>query len=472
MNFLHLQRWIEGERAWATGDTWAAATAFNQAINEVQHRSRPWHRALIIERAGLFHLAHGLEHSGHPLLIQAAERYAEWGAQGKVRQLQGRYPFVREAMSSQRRTNAGRSTIVSSDAVDVLSVMRASQALSSETSLDRLNARVGKVLSAMTGAASVLMAIRTDDDLGWQVSSTQDDVYVTYSLDEAAARSLLPLTPFRYTERTREPLLLNEATRDERFARDPYFAGVAHCAMLFVPVLSHGALRAVLVLENRLTRAAFSSDRLDVVSMIAGQLAVSLDNAMLYASLERKVAERTAALEEANRRLEVLSITDALTGLNNRRRFNEAMETEWLRARRTRSPIGFAIIDIDHFKLYNDHYGHQGGDACLQAVAGVMKGCVRTGCDLVARYGGEEFVLLLPNTNLPGTLTVAERVRKAVLALQAPHAQSSHGVVTVSIGIVSFVPTEGATASQYIEMADAALYEAKRAGRNGVGQAD
>jgi diguanylate cyclase (GGDEF)-like protein len=108
----------------------------------------------------------------------------------------------------------------------------------------------------------------------------------------------------------------------------------------------------------------------------------------------------------------------------------------------------------------------------LQAVAGVMKGCVRTGCDLVARYGGEEFVLLLPNTNLPGTLTVAERVRKAVLALQAPHSQSSHGVVTVSIGIVSFVPTEGATASQYIEMADAALYEAKRAGRNGVGQAD
>jgi hypothetical protein len=179
MNFLHLLRWIEAERAWATGDTWAATQAFNQAISEVEHRTRPWHRAFISERAGLFHLAHGLTHSGQPLLVRAAEHYAEWGAQGKVRQLKERHPFVREAMGIQRRASAGRSTIVSSDAVDVLSVMRASQALSSETSLERLNARVGKVLSAMTGAASVLMAIRTDDDQGWQVSSTQDDRYVT-----------------------------------------------------------------------------------------------------------------------------------------------------------------------------------------------------------------------------------------------------------------------------------------------------
>jgi diguanylate cyclase (GGDEF)-like protein len=224
----------------------------------------------------------------------------------------------------------------------------------------------------------------------------------------------------------------------------------------------------VLLLENRMTRGAFSSDRLDSVALIAGQLAVSLDNALLYASLERKVAERTLALEEANRRLEQLSITDALTGLANRRRFNEALAAEWVRARRAGEPVGLALIDIDHFKLYNDHYGHQGGDSCLRAVAATMRDALRSSTDLVARYGGEEFVLLLPATDTTGTVTVAERVRAAVEALKAPHVKSGHGIVTVSIGVIAFVPTQDTTAEQLIEQADAALYEAKRSGRNRV----
>lgn len=468
-NFLHLLRWIEAERAWVTGDRWGATIAFNAAMNDAQHRTRPWHRALITERAGMFHLAHGLEHSARPLLIEACVLYQNWGAQGKVRHMQQEHPFVRTASS--KGSTLGRSTMVSSDAVDVMSVLRASQALSSETSLERLNARLGKVLGAMTGAATVVLALRSDDSQSWLVSSAQEGAQETRTLDDAVAHKMLPLSPFHYIERTREPLLLSEATRDERFARDPYFDGVEHSSMLLVPVLSHGDLRAVLVLENRLSKGAFSADRLDTVTLIAGQLAVSLDNALLYASLERKVAERTAALEEANLRLEQLSITDALTGLANRRRFNEALQAEWLRAQRTQWPIGFAIIDIDHFKLYNDHYGHQGGDACLKLVADAMKTGLREGGDLVARYGGEEFVLLLPNADLAGTYAVAERVRAAVAGKREPHVKSSHGIVTVSIGIVSFVPTDGANPEHYIELADAALYEAKKAGRNRIGRA-
>jgi diguanylate cyclase (GGDEF)-like protein len=265
-----------------------------------------------------------------------------------------------------------------------------------------------------------------------------------------------------------EPLLLDDAVEDPRFASDPALTSAAHRSMLLVPILKLGELRALLVLQNRLRRGAFSAGRLDAVSMIAGQLTVSLDNALLYASMERKVAERTAALEEANRQLEQLSITDPLTGIANHRRFTQMLRSEWQRARRTGSPIGLAMVDVDQFKLYNDHHGHPSGDAVLRRVAGTLADGLRLVGDLAARYGGEEFVLVLPNTDLAGIYSVCDRLRREIEALAEPHPQSTHGVVTVSIGIVAFVPTNDATPAQYIEAADARLYEAKRRGRNRV----
>lgn len=466
-NVLHLQHWIEAERAWAIGDHWQATAGFSQAMHVVAKLSRPWHRALITERAARFHLAMGLDHTGVPLMGMAHDVYETWGAQGKVLRLHEEFPSLRNRHVRGNRTST-HNTIVSSDMVDVMSVLRASQALSSETSLERLNGRVNRVLSAMTGAATVLMVVRTGDLQGWRVLATEGDKFAMIPIEDAAQQGKLPLSAFHYVERTREPLLLSEATKDERFSRDPYFANIKQSSMLLLPVLSKGEVRAILLLENRLSRGAFSSERLDTVSLIAGQLSVSLDNALLYASLEQKVAERTAALEEANQRLELLSSTDGLTGVANRRKFNEALDAEWLRARRTGQSIGLILIDIDHFKLYNDHYGHQGGDACLQMVAATMSIGLRAGSDLIARYGGEEFVLLLPNTDLAGTRVVAERVRKAVEAKAEPHLKSSMGVVTISVGLTAFVPDMDTRAAQHIEAADQALYEAKRGGRNRV----
>jgi diguanylate cyclase (GGDEF)-like protein len=360
-----------------------------------------------------------------------------------------------------------RSTMMSSDAVDLLAVLRASQALSSETSLERLNARVGELLGAMTGATSALLMVRRDAPPGWFLAKSIDKAEAV-SVDDAAACGLLPLSAFRYVERTREQLVVMDAKHDDRFCNDPYLKTVEQCSLLLMPVFSKGMLRAVLVLENRRSRGAFSGDRLDAVALIAGQLSVSLDNVLLYASLEQKVAERTLALEEANQRLAQLSITDALTGLANRRRFNEVLDSEWQKARRSGESIGLALIDIDHFKLYNDHYGHQGGDACLRLVANAMKDALRASGDLIARYGGEEFVLLLPNTGLAGTAVVAERVRAAIAGLQQPHLQSSHRTVTVSVGVTARMPSLQDTPEQFIETADVALYEAKRSGRNQV----
>ncbi|MEY4766611.1 MAG: hypothetical protein RI907_3284 [Pseudomonadota bacterium] len=468
MNFRHVHTWMQAERAWALGQHWEALSAFNQAMDEAGQVVRPWQTALITERAARFHLSQGLDRSGQPLMQTARDRYQAWGASGKVSRLDAEHDYL-QARGAGTHGSTGRSTVVSTDMVDVLSVLRASQAISSETSLAALSQRVGKVLGAMTGAATVNLLVRPDERSGWQMQVFDTDGQAhTEALELAVERGRLPESVFRYAERTREALLLPEATRDERFARDPYFKGQAQCSLLMLPILSKGDLRACVMLENRLSRGAFSAERLDAVSMIAGQLAVSLDNALLYASLEQKVAERTAELEEANHRLELLSTTDALTGVANRRKFNEALDAEWLRARRTRQPIGLVLIDIDHFKLYNDHYGHQGGDACLQMVASTMKHGLRAGSDLIARYGGEEFVLLLPNTDLAGTMVVAERVRAAVEARHEPHAQAASGFVSVSLGVTSFVPGGDTRATQHVAHADQALYEAKRGGRNRV----
>jgi hypothetical protein len=297
-NFRHLHRLIEAEREWATGDHWAAMQAFDRALEDTPSRCRPWQRALITERAGVFCQEHGLRTTGRRLLTEAHHLYETWGATAKVERMRQTYgtphgsgsPALSPTISRSQSTHAG------SGSIDLLAVLQASQALSSETDLDRLRRRVVAVLGAMTGATAVRVLLWNEDLQGWFLSPDGDDVSPPIAVDEAGSQGLLPMTAFRYVERTRKPLLVEDATQDDRFARDPYLAQLERCSMLAVPIEVHGTPRAVLLLENRLGGGAFSAERLDTVMLIAGQLAVSLDNAMVYASLARKVAERTEAL--------------------------------------------------------------------------------------------------------------------------------------------------------------------------------
>ena len=304
MNFLQLERLLAAEQAWASGDAWLAAGCFDAALEAVQMRTRLWQEALISERAGLFHLAHGHTHAGRMLLVQAYRCYERWGATGKLRVLAQSHAFL-DGPSVAQAASARPSARVSADPIDLLAVLRASQALSSETSLERLKLRVVELLGTMTGATGVHLVLWLEETKGWYLSA--DDAEQTLTVEAAGAQGGLPLSAFRYVERTREPLLVEDAMGDDRFARDPYLAALECCSLLVVPILSQGALRAVLMLENRLSRGAFSSDRLDAVLLIAGQLTVSLDNALLYASLARKVADRTRELEETHKRLVAIS---------------------------------------------------------------------------------------------------------------------------------------------------------------------
>ncbi len=167
--------------------------------------------------------------------------------------------------------------------------------------------------------------------------------------------------------------------------------------------------------------------------------------------------------------LRSLSFLDGLTGIANRRRFDETMAREWRRCGRSHHAVSLIILDVDHFKAYNDHYGHQAGDECLRAVAEVLADRMRRPSDLVARYGGEEFICLLPETENDGAVQVAESLRAAVADCAIPHDRSpvtSH--VTISLGVATVVPASGGTPDQLAQMADQLLYQAKRSGRNRV----
>jgi len=182
--------------------------------------------------------------------------------------------------------------------------------------------------------------------------------------------------------------------------------------------------------------------------------------------LETLVEERTRALEEANAKLASLSNTDGLTGIANRRRFDQMLGQEWLRAQRSGAPLALIMLDVDHFKHFNDHYGHVAGDDCLRALAQVLLREVRRSGELVARYGGEEFVVLLPDTDVHTAFDVGQRIQQAVWSLGVPHAQVPSGIVTFSLGISSRVPSESHVPDDLVRQADLALYQAKETGRN------
>ena len=185
--------------------------------------------------------------------------------------------------------------------------------------------------------------------------------------------------------------------------------------------------------------------------------------------LEVLVAERTAALLDANRRLELLAATDPLTGLANRRRFDESLTAEMSRATRVGSPLSLLLCDIDCFKQFNDTYGHPAGDACLRSVASAMQGVFRRTVDLTARYGGEEFAVILPGADLGESLALADCLRTAVWELGLVHGCSTGaGRVTLSIGVVALDGARHQTPAALLDSADRAMYRAKQSGRNRV----
>ncbi|MGV6825684.1 MAG: diguanylate cyclase, partial [bacterium] len=224
------------------------------------------------------------------------------------------------------------------------------------------------------------------------------------------------------------------------------------------------------------TREAFAVAIM--LALYSGYLVVSarLFNRNIYRSislaienqqLSMQLGESKSRLEQSVEELQRLSTADALTGVANRRRYEGYIRDAWVGARRGHKPISLLILDIDHFKDYNDAYGHQMGDQCLVRVAEAMAGSVQRETDLVARIGGEEFVIIMPDTNASGALNMAERVHRAIGELKISHRASPVApYVTVSVGVATAEQVSSSDFSILVTAADHALYEAKEGGRD------
>ena len=204
----------------------------------------------------------------------------------------------------------------------------------------------------------------------------------------------------------------------------------------------------------------------EVIARVKVHLSLRATTQALQAEIERH-KQTVKKLEKANHALYRLANLDGLTQVANRYCFDESLTEEWFRLAREKQPIGIVLCDVDHFKVYNDHYGHQAGDECLRQIARAIYQSARRPADLVARYGGEEFVVLLPTTGRGGVEHVASTICNAIRNLQIPHAQSdSDSCVTISVGGCSLVPDVSMPPNTLVELADKALYQAKSQGRN------
>ena len=190
--------------------------------------------------------------------------------------------------------------------------------------------------------------------------------------------------------------------------------------------------------------------------------------ARAFNAMAAQLSQRERELVATNDRLTVMASIDMLSGLANRRGFQSRLDFEWMRAQQYNSELSLLMIDVDHFKLYNDTYGHPEGDACLSRIGETLAGIAADTMGFAGRYGGEEFCLLLPNTGAIRALEIGEMVRAAVVDLGVPHATSSHRTVTVSAGVAATLPSDTQRPGDLIEAADAALYAAKHRGRNTV----
>lgn len=181
---------------------------------------------------------------------------------------------------------------------------------------------------------------------------------------------------------------------------------------------------------------------------------------------------RERLLKQQAERMRAMAHVDALTDIGNRRHFDAMLDREWRHALRAQESLALILLDVDHFKEYNDRYGHQKGDQCLRSVAGLIESLVSRPRDVVCRYGGEEIVMLLPHTELPGALRLAHAAVDAVRAMGLPHQTAASGVLTLSAGVAALRPQAGIGADTLVLLADRALYQAKRQGRDRVAVLD
>ncbi|MFK3651558.1 diguanylate cyclase [Lysobacter enzymogenes] len=285
---------------------------------------------------------------------------------------------------------------------------------------------------------------------------------------------------FHYCAQANEAVATAEALRPNVIMQDLVMPGVDGMTLVhhyrIHPVLKHVPVIVLSSKEDAVVKSqAFATgatdylvklpDSIELIARVRHHARAYL-NQIERDEAYRVLSEHQKRLLELNETLRRLSDVDGLTGLNNRRYLDSYLDAEWRRALREGTEFSVLMLDVDNFKLYNDYYGHLAGDEVLKEVAGVMRQTLQRPADLAARYGGEEFTVVLPSTPASGALLIAEQLCSAVRALALPNPAAPSGIVTVSVGVATAAPAHRESYAPLLRVADMALYEAKRAGKD------
>jgi diguanylate cyclase (GGDEF)-like protein len=505
-NHLHRYHLVEAEYFSISGRNDLASQSYELAINEAHNNGFIHDEALFCEYTARFYNQRQQQRLSKVYAKQALKCYQQWGAQAKINHLLENFPYLYKNIKhfSSFKLDGTTQELKSSTAgnslqLDVASLLKASQAISSTIVLDDLIKTLLANVLENAGAQRGLLILKKNGKLYVEAQGhvSVDEITVMQSLPVEKAHELLPVSMLYYVERSQTPLLLDNTKQLLQFSQDSYFIKSTPNSVLCYPILHQGQLTGLLYLENNLTQGAFNNERLELLNLLTAQAAISIKNSSLYTRLEDQVEERTQELQEslnkqkqlneelitkskkldgayeeirtANEQLQFQANTDVLTGLFNRRYFNEFLEYEYHRCAREKQPLSILMCDIDNFKGYNDQYGHHQGDKCLQQVANAFNQIFTRSVDIVARYGGEEIVVILSKTDKIKAYELAEKLRSTLEAMQIEHmGNGKYQVVTISIGGNTVIPNNTERADIITQDADIALYQAKENGRNQV----
>ncbi len=482
-NFLHKYLLIEAEIARISGKNQEAMELYDRAIASAGENKYLQSEAIANELASKFYITKGNKSIAMTYMTKARSCYNRWGATAIVKLLDEKYPQLlgnipEESIAPTEERKLSTATSLSS-ALDLATILKSSQAISEEISLNKLLDKLMRIVIENAGAQRGFLILEKDARLFIEAEGSidKDEVTILLSVPVESSNDLSPGI-IQYVKRVREDVVLNDAANEGLFTSDSYVVKNKPKSILCSPIIRQNKLIGILYLENNLITNAFTPERLEILNILSSQAAISLENAMLYDELELRVHERTAELIKANEQLrnEITerekvedqlaqrAFYDSLTNLPNRALFMERINSLFERKKRYKDYL-FAVffMDVDRFKIINDNFGHMAGDQLLIMLAQRLKNAIRS-VDTVARFGGDEFAILLDDI---------KEVRNVDFVVKRIHNELKQPVnlfgqevfITLSIGITTSETSLYSNPEDLLRDADIAMYNAKTRGR-------
>jgi len=423
------------------------------------------------------------------LILESLYCYTLWGATAKINQLKESYPKILNFYKNDKNKDITleNELIKNSMVLDTETILKATYAISGEIKLEELLKKLVYILLENAGAQKVFYLAKKEDQYIIRAKGTVDGNIIEVMTDiDLESYVNLPKRIIYYVKRSLNSIILDNASTSEKYMDDPYIADKKPKSIICIPVLSKGNLIGILYLENSLIEGVFNTERIEILKIISSQLAISVENAILYANLEHSekqlrnhhyeleklIEQRTTKLRQeiierkkAQKLLEEMATHDNLTCLPNRKLFYSELSNSLQFAKNNNLLLGILFIDLDGFKIINDTFGHNSGDIVLKTISERLLKTVRQN-DMVSRFGGDEFIVIMKNLN--DTIIIKNVCEKIITEVgKSIVFNGNNSNVTASIGIAIF-PTDGDNMDILIKKADNAMYLAKKSGKNQV----